>query len=191
MSATSNPPLLVIVTGMPGSGKTTFARALAAACALPLFTKDDLKESLFDSLGWSDRAWSRRLGVASIHLLYLVAEHILAAGQPVIVESNFRRDLDTPAFVALRERTPHTTLQVVCTCDREVALARFTARWFAGERHPGHLEGEQIAELARALDAGEFAPLGVDGDALLLDTTDLAAVDYGPVIEQVQRRLGA
>lgn len=190
-SSPQTPPLLVIVTGAPGSGKTTLARALALACALPLFCKDDLKDSLFDALGWSDRAWSRKVGVASIHLLILVAERILAAGHPVIVESNFRDARETPLFMALRERVAYSPLQIVCTCAREVALARYTARWHAGERHPGHAEGDLLGDLERALDEDEFTPLELGGETLSLDTTDLATVDYRPLIAHVRWRLGA
>ena len=188
---TASPPLLVIVTGAPGSGKTTLARALAAACTLPLLCKDDFKDLLFDSLGWSDRAWSRKVGVASIRLLFLVAERILAAGQPVIVESNFRDARETPDFLALRERSPYVSLQIVCTCTREVALARYAARWQAGERHPGHGEGDLLGELTRALDADEFTPLNLGGETLWLDTTDPTTVDYAPLIAAIRSRLGA
>src|SRR5688500_5640391 len=72
-------PALIIVNGLPATGKTTLSIQLADALGLALFSKDMFKEILFDTLGWSDRAWSRRLGVASIALLVRVAEAELRA----------------------------------------------------------------------------------------------------------------
>ena len=56
-------PLLIVVTGAPCAGKTTLARRIAETFRLPLIAKDDIKESLFDSLGWKDREWSKQLGL--------------------------------------------------------------------------------------------------------------------------------
>ena len=52
-------PRLLIVNGLPGSGKTTLSRELAPRLGLPLISKDDIKELLFDQLGWSDREHSK------------------------------------------------------------------------------------------------------------------------------------
>ena len=94
-------PALIIVSGPPGSGKTTLATRLAADLRLPLLTKDRIKEILFDTLGWSDRAWSQRLGTATMELLYADLEAQLAAGCPSVIESNFRVEWAGPRFASV------------------------------------------------------------------------------------------
>src|SRR3954470_11229689 len=82
-------PPLVGITGAPGSGKSTVARALASELALPLLAKDDVKEPLFDTLGVGDREWSRKLGAAAYEILFAVAHRVLGSGASCILESNF------------------------------------------------------------------------------------------------------
>ena len=94
--------LLIIVSGPPGAGKTTLARRIAKELGLPLFARDDIKELLFDTLGWSDRQWSRKLGLASWKLLYHLLEEMLKANQSLVVESNFRKELASQELSALQ-----------------------------------------------------------------------------------------
>jgi len=54
-------PLLIIISGPPGTGKTTLGKRMANELHLPFVNKDSIKELLFDHLGWHDRAWSRKL----------------------------------------------------------------------------------------------------------------------------------
>jgi predicted kinase len=131
---------VVIVNGAPGTGKTTLARRLAQDLALPLISKDDIKEILFDHLGWRDRAWSMKLGGASFELLFYFVESQLAAGQSLVVETAFIPRFSTPRFLALRERYDFRPIQVLCTANVEVLFARFTGRTATGERHPGHVD---------------------------------------------------
>jgi predicted kinase len=58
--------MLIVVTGLPGSGKATLSAELAARLDLPLIAKDRYKEILFDTLGVRDRSWSRQIGQAAI-----------------------------------------------------------------------------------------------------------------------------
>jgi len=73
-------PLLVIIGGLPGTGKSTLGSFLSQELSFPCVSKDGIKETLYDTLGYSDRKWSRKLGVASFELLYYFIGLELAAG---------------------------------------------------------------------------------------------------------------
>ena len=59
----------VVVSGPPGSGKSSLASVLSKRFGLPLFSKDTIKEALMSALGAPHIEASRRLGAASIQVL--------------------------------------------------------------------------------------------------------------------------
>ncbi len=188
MGNTSSRPLLVVVSGAPCTGKSTLARAIAGEVHLPLVTKDDIKERLFDALGTGDRLWSQRLGVATYDLLYYIMETQLSVGRSLVVESNFKPEVSTPNFLHLREKYPFDLFQILCHTESDVLLERFRRRWLSGERHPGHVDDMMYPEFVRN-GMGNYEALPLDGPVVTLDTTDLAAVDYAPVVAAINAAL--
>ena len=59
------PGRVIVVTGLPGAGKSTLAHELARRYRVPLLGKDFIKEPLLDVLGAVDAAHSRKLSDAS------------------------------------------------------------------------------------------------------------------------------
>jgi predicted kinase len=183
-------PPLVIVTGPPASGKTSLGRTLATRLNMPFLYKDGIKETLFDTLGWSDREWSRKLGAATYALLFHLLEMELAAGRSIVVESNFDEQRDGPRFLALRERYGFHPVQVCCVADGVVLLERFRSRAETNERHPGHLETANIVEFESILLRGRLDPLPFDGPIIEVDTTNFTLVDAEAITREVLTKLG-
>jgi predicted kinase len=185
-------PLLVIVSGPPGAGKTTVARRLGPALGLPVVAKDDIKESLFGSLGWSDREWSRKLGAATWRLLFLVLERLMEAGTSALIESNFDRRLHVGQFRDLSDRFGFDVVEVYCTANVETLARRYRERELSGDRHPGH-EGSDYSpddeSFAVELTQREHVPLGVALLTFEVDTTDPERVDLDEIVGAVREGL--
>lgn len=168
----------IIISGPPCTGKTTLGQYLSSELSLPFLSKDRIKESLFDTLGWGDREWSRKLGRATMQLLYLSVEIELAAGRSFIVESNFKSELATPQFLGLKSKYNFQPFQIQCQTQGDVLVARFKQRTLSGERHPGHVDHISFADVEPDLGRGYYDPLDIGGSLFILDTTDLTRLDY-------------
>lgn len=185
----STAPVLIVVTGAPATGKTTIARRVAKALQLPLVCKDDLKELLFDDLGWSDQAWSRRTGAASFNLIFYFAERILGAGVSAVVEANFKRELGRETrFQNLQAGTPFQPVQICCRAESHVILSRFKARVETGDRHPGHVDQFNASALLSNIERGIYR-IDIGGYVFEVDTTDLAAIDYQGLCDTIRVHL--
>jgi len=173
---------LLCVSGPPASGKTQLARALAGAYRLPLLSRDDLKELAFDTLGWSDRTWSRRLGALSYQLLFHATGLLLATGARFLLEANLYPQ-SVQRLNRLLERHHAAAAQVHLTAPPEVLVGRYRQRPATGGRHPGHVDDQCVEEVAaqcaQAQDLGALPRL--HGRLLVLDTTDFRNVDVGAV----------
>jgi predicted kinase len=117
-------PVMVVISGPPGVGKTVLAERLAEDLGLPLLNKDGFKEVLYDALGWTDLESSQRLGRAAMELLFHTAGRLLAAGVSLIVEANFSADLSRQEFKDLQTRHRAAACQILCSADPEVVAAR-------------------------------------------------------------------
>lgn len=136
---------IVIVSGPPGSGKTTVARPLARQLGFALLSKDDLKESLYTSLGGKrgDLEFSSRIGAAAMDLLWVLARQCPA----VVLEANFRTR--NPEERAKLAALGGEIVEVYCRVPLEEASRRFAERAREERNHPAHSLVEMLPERMR------------------------------------------
>lgn len=160
--------MLVVVTGLPGSGKSSLSNELAARLGLPLISKDRYKEILFDALGVRDRSWSRRIGEAAIALQY----DAMATVRDAVVDSALWPGVSEPELASLR--LPMT--QVFCDCPFELARDRY----FARARHAGFMAEKMTVE-----DYEQYRPLTepLTLDAPLVRVSTSRDVDYQHLVK--------
>jgi predicted kinase len=181
-------PALIIINGLPATGKTTIGKALAKEFDISFLTKDSVKEFLFDNLGIGDREWSRRLGAISSVFLYEVADQLLTAGKSLIVESDFHKDLAEPEWKKVIEKHKPGVLEIYCFTEKDVRRARFEERNKSGNRHRGHVDAVNYLSESVPEPLDIYAPLMV-GDFLNVDTTKANDQTTKDVVEEVRKRL--
>jgi predicted kinase len=137
------PGRVIVVTGLPGAGKSTLARELAHRYGMPLLSKDFIKEPLFDVIGAEDAAASRRLSDASFATMFRLAAEWARGGLRFILEGNFRPGEHEESLRVALARAE--LAQVLCTVPEAERLARLTARQNDSSRHAGHRFGERLS----------------------------------------------
>ena len=182
-------PMILFITGLPCTGKTFIGRQIAEFFSLPYLYKDGIKEKLFDSLGWSDRSWSKKMGAVAYNLLFYLTETLLDANKSFILESNFSAERDRPRLQDLQKKYDFKAIEIQCVADGKIIVERYRKRWEAGIRHPGHVDQETYVELHQTLLRGSLPPLGLNGDYIEIDTSDFKKVNVKCLINVIDQKI--
>jgi predicted kinase len=119
---------LVVTAGLPGTGKSTFARKLAKATGAVVLESDALRTALF-SRPTHEKDESRLLFEA----LYAAAEQLLADGSSVIVDATNLRERDRERAYAVAASAPAELLVLHFRAPEAVIAERMTRRGNGGD----------------------------------------------------------
>jgi predicted kinase len=167
---------VILVNGIPGSGKTTLADQLAHDLDAPFLSKDRVKEGIADAIGHP--AVEPALGFVAMETIWRIAASV--PGRVVIESWWFRpRDLEH-ARTGLASAAAEATVEIWCDAPLALAQERYRAR----TRHQLHRDRRDMTGEWAAW-AAHGAPLAL-GPVIRVDTTatvDVAALGHQVITE--------
>jgi aminoglycoside phosphotransferase family enzyme/predicted kinase len=130
------PPLLLVVRGLTGTGKSTLATALAEALEINCLKTDVIRRELFGRsearVDYNDAIYNPQNRERVYGEMFRRAETLLEAGHSVILDGTFlAADLRARAD-ALAKRYNARPAFVRCNCPEEIATRRIAARMNSG-----------------------------------------------------------
>ena len=194
----------ILVTGIPASGKSTIARYLAENLQIPMISKDDIKEKLFDEVGFRSRAEKNKLGSASMEIMYYVAEQLMQVRGAFILENNFEH-ASKEGLLQLLDKYEYTAVTVRLTGDYRKIYERFVERDRSPERHRGHVVNDCYPEIEGVkkdnptmlkyegflygIEHRGFDSFVANGPCIVIDTTEFSKVNMEEILEQVRQAI--
>jgi predicted kinase len=184
-------PLLVLVTGKPGAGKSTLAIELGRLqnLGLPLLSRDAIKAGLVETWAFVQPGASRdlietdelrsSLVPSSFDLFYRTIASWLQAGISLIAEYGFdrRTEPDLANVIGLAR-----TLVVHCEAPDDVCQRRFISR----EQRDGKIRPDRLAAAIEGIAKGtdpwsQFEPMKMPLPTLRVDTE----YEYKPTLPEI------
>lgn len=161
-------PTLILITGPPGSGKTSLAHALAQAVGCPAVSRDEVKEGMVAAEPGFVAAHDDPLTRRTFGVFFAVLEVLLRAEVTTVAEAAFQDQLWR---TGLRPLLPFADLRVIrCRVDSGVATARLQARLETDPRRAAHADADHLA--------APSSPFGwLDLDVPTVDVDTGAAMD--------------
>jgi predicted kinase len=168
---------LVVVTGVPGSGKTSLATALAQRLRRALVSLDQIKEELAAAAPETPREWLRYDAEEE------VVRRLEAFEGRAVLDVWVQPRRDTARVVDLLKPWAEGLVEVRCQVPADVAVARYVAR----ERPWPHLPPD-AETLARIRDAAEHPESLGATRTVVVDTS--GPVDLGDVVTALRSETG-
>ena len=164
--------MIILIQGPPGSGKTTLGSGLSNYFGIPHFSKDEIKESLFNTLGTEDSDWSRKLGISSNDLLFLLINKHISSESNVIIETNITSTNDREKLRCTLLGHDQKIFEVFLDAPKLILMDRFKKRSDSGTRHAGHVDDHRYKEVEEYINIRKARPTEIGNKLIRVNTEE-------------------
>lgn len=154
-------PTLVVLTGVPGAGKTTLGTALGRALQAPFLSLDTIKEDIFATGAHAEDPYGLRLAAEAE-----MSHQLRVLGHTVVVDIWVAPNRDAARVTTMFRAQDREIVEVLCRVPADIAVDRYSRRQRSGPHRPA-----DHPTLQRIRDAVErLQPMGT-GRCVEVDTS--------------------
>jgi adenylate kinase family enzyme len=191
---------LIILTGAPASGKSSFAESLSKSLGIPWISKDAYKVELFEQYGFRTHEEKKKLSIRGEAMLIERVEQAVLRDENLIVDNNFKN------FNAIREIILRNNAECKIICfylyaDSSILANRYNLRISSGKRElPLYTLNmypvvDGISEFHKPLTSEQVDNIQsnvteeVFGDVVVRIGTNTIARDYDAILHQMLKTI--
>lgn len=183
-----NKPKLVIITGRPGSGKTTLAKELGKLLYFPVVIRDEIKEGYVNTFNVRHDELPENTNKIASAVFFENIELLLTRNVSVIAEAAFQHHVWEPEVTKFRNYAD--VFVIICEIEAEVAAKRHLERglndpqrgFFHGDKRVAHFK-----ETGIVLPPAEYEPPTLDAPTIKVSTLH----GYDPELEEIRKQIVA
>ena len=182
----SRKPKCIIVTGRPGSGKTTLSKKLGERLWMPVISRDEIKEGYVNTYGVRHDELPADTNAVVSDFFFDVVNRYLANKISIIIEAAFQHKVWEPRMAGIAE--VGSPFIIVCSIDGDVAARRHLQRGL-DEPSRGFYHGDERVSVYKATGAvspaGQYEAPDFDAPTVHVSTDGL----YSPTIDEIVEKI--
>ena len=175
-----NKPKLVVVTGRPGSGKTTLSKQLGKLLYFPVVSRDEIKEGYVNTFNIRHDELPENTNKVASEVFFKTIELLLTNKVSVIAEAAFQHRVWEPEI--MRFKTYADVFVIICEIDAEVAAKRHIER-SVNDPMRGFFHGDKQTE--SVLPPAEYEPPILEVSTIKVRTLN----GYDPELEEIRKQI--
>lgn len=182
-------PLLVLIGGAPGTGKTTLGQHLAQTLSIPLISRDMIRHIVLDAFDVQTWDQGKAYSIAIYNIFYGVIAQLLKVNTSVIADCNFYRGVSEDSIRPLIADTQAHAILLHLTTAPETSTRRFLERAHQPDRRRSSFDFERIAQIQSGqfnVSTSQYEQLELDVPTLIVDTTIHYEPDMAIIVEFIR-----
>lgn len=176
-------PILIVVTGQPGAGKTTLSEKLSREWYLPMISRDRIKEGYVHTMGKPHEELPEESNLIATNAFFDTLECMLDRGISCIAEAAFQHRLWSARLEKLKDKADIHVL--ICCLDAHLALDRFLQRGLNDDSRISFHGDKGVRMYKQGImpEPGTYEEPRLDAPTYRIDTTE----GYTPSLEELKK----